>query len=198
MADIVHLIRHGQSTFNLAWEETGVDPMIIDAPLTPHGQQQAQDLRPTIAGLGIEAVLVSPLTRAIQTASSITHGLNVPIHVDATHRELVWSSCDIGRTPGLLALDFPHLKFDHLPETWWWCPSGNPTKVDREPPVLVRQRIDRFLDAVRARSERVVAVVGHCTFFWLLTGTLMKNCEVLSISPHSHVVPPLPEFPDEF
>ena len=195
MAEILHLIRHGQSTFNAAWEQLKCDPMIIDAPLSDHGHTQAKGLRDRMAGLGVEAVLVSPLTRALQTASNIFHGHDIPVHVDATHRELMFSSCDIGRPPQQLAQDFPHWQFDHLDDTWWWCPSGNLSQVDREPKPVVMERIQHFLDRVKARPERTLAVVGHCTFFWMLTGIMMQNCEVLTIHPHTHVVPETPELP---
>ena len=134
MADIIHLIRHGQSAFNAAWERDNVDPMIIDAPLTERGFGQAASIRSDVAKLGIEAVLASPLTRAIQTATHLADGLDVPIHVDPLHREFVWSSCDIGRSPADLASDFPHLSFDHLSDPWWWCPSGDTTLAGGQSP----------------------------------------------------------------
>ena len=37
---VVYLIRHGQSTFNAAYEQTGVDPMLFDAPLSALGVRQ--------------------------------------------------------------------------------------------------------------------------------------------------------------
>ena len=195
MADIIHLIRHGQSAFNAAWERDNVDPMIIDAPLTERGFGQAASIRSDVAKLGIEAVLASPLTRAIQTATHLADGLDVPIHVDPLHREFVWSSCDIGRSPADLASDFPHLSFDHLSDPWWWCPSGDTTRVDKEPLPVVKARVETFLDAVRARPDRSLAIVGHCTFFWLLTGTMMQNCQILSLDPHSHRIPEDLELP---
>ena len=195
MADFIHLIRHGQSTFNAAWERDKVDPMIIDAPLTERGKEQAADLPDKVANLGVEAVLSSPLTRALQTADGLAQALNVPLHVDALHREFMWSSCDIGRPPAHLSADFPHLNFDHLPNPWWWCPSGDKNKLDKEPLDYVKTRVDHFLDRLRQRPERSLAVVGHCTFFWLLTGTMMQNCEVLTLSPHTHQIPPDMELP---
>jgi len=195
MADIVHLIRHGQSTFNAAWERDKVDPMILDAPLTTLGHDQAAGLRDTVAQLRVDAVIASPLTRALQTASSLSHGLNVPIHVEPLHREYVWSSCDIGRSPIALAQEFPHLIFDHLSDPWWWCPSGNPTSVDKEPPEIVMNRVHAFLAALKTRPEKSVAIVGHCTFFWLFSGIMLQNCEVLTINPHQHIIPEAPPPP---
>ncbi|MFN3077629.1 MAG: phosphoglycerate mutase family protein [Alphaproteobacteria bacterium] len=68
-APLLHLIRHGQSTFNAAcavipWS----DPMLFDAPLSARGEEEVALLRRRVAELPVELVLVSPLTRAIQTA----------------------------------------------------------------------------------------------------------------------------------
>lgn len=41
---VVYLIRHGQSTFNAAYEQTGVDPMLFDAPLSALGVRQVAEL----------------------------------------------------------------------------------------------------------------------------------------------------------
>ncbi len=189
MTNIIHLIRHGQSTFNEAWEREKVDPMIIDAPLTERGHDQAATLRDQVAALQVDAIIASPLTRALQTASRLAEGTDIPIHVDSLHREYVWSSCDIGRSPKHLSQEFPDLEFGHLSDPWWWCPSGNPHAVDQEPSFVVMNRVHAFLNVLKARPERSLAIVGHCTFFWLLSGVLLENCQLLTLNPHTHVVP---------
>jgi len=195
MSEIVHLIRHGQSTFNEAWEREKVDPMIIDAPLTGRGIDQAFGLRETVSALNVDAIVSSPLTRALQTATVLANGTSTPIRVESLHREYVWSSCDIGRSPKHLIRDFPELEFGHLSDPWWWCPSGNPQAVDKEPSDVVMDRVQDFLVRLRKRPERSVAVVGHCTFFWLFAGVMLENCQILSIDPHSHRVPEQPSPP---
>lgn len=176
--------------FNAEWERTRRDPMIVDAPLSDLGHAQARRLSQSIADLGVEAVITSPLTRAIETTLNIFPDRMVPIEVDCLHREYLWSSCDVGRSPGLLAQQFRDLDFDHLEDPWWHCPSGDPTMVEKETLNGVMARVEGFLDRLRARPERRIAVVGHCTFFWLLTGHLMQNCEVFDLEPHWHVIPP--------
>ena len=169
--------------------------MIIDAPLTEQGREQAEGLRGSVAALGIEAVVTSPLTRAVQTSLTISQGLDLPIHVDALHREYVWSSCDVGRSPAVLSHEFPHLRFDHLSDPWWWCPSGRHQQVDKEPAEIVMNRVQGFLKSLQDRPERNLAVVGHCTFFWLFTGIMLENCQVLTINPHTHRIPEAPPPP---
>ena len=195
MADIVHLIRHGQSTFNVHWEAHHTDPMHIDARLTDIGLDQARSLKPTVQDWRVEGVVVSPLTRALQTAEALFDS-ETPREVTALHREYAWSSCDVGRSPALLAQEFPAYRFDHLDDPWWWCPDGDRSQVHKEPPELVMRRIYSFHEYLRDRPERRLAVVGHGTFFWLFTGRRMENCEVITLDPHRHVVPDRPPDPE--
>ena len=48
MTKIVHCIRHGQSTFNAHFAETGEDPLHFDAPLTELGQRQVAERAPEL------------------------------------------------------------------------------------------------------------------------------------------------------
>ena len=102
MPTLVHLIRHAQSTFNLHYAETGIDPMHRDARLTDHGHAQVAEASAVARSLAVEAVYTTPFTRALQT----THGLfvhSVPVHVQPLHREHLNASCDVCRSPMDLA-----------------------------------------------------------------------------------------------
>src|SRR4051794_15995119 len=110
----VLLIRHGQSTFNVVYEETGRDPGHVDARLTELGQRQAEETRDMLAAEPVDLVISSPLTRAIQTAQIVFGERGIPVHVTCRHRERLESTCDVGRSPMELKQDYPHLDFDHL------------------------------------------------------------------------------------
>lgn len=95
--------------------EGAFDPGIFDAPLSSTGIDEAKELNTRIMQCTFEAatsgeneaealaratvVLVSPLTRAIQTAALVFAGINpapaMVVFPDA--REQLYSSCDIGR-----------------------------------------------------------------------------------------------------
>ena len=47
--------------------------------------------------------------------------------------------------------------------------AAAPLEVDIEP-------ASAFRDWLRARPETTIAVVGHGTFFYHLTGTFLENC----------------------
>ena len=178
----VYLIRHGQSEFNAAYNETdGIDPMIFDARLTDTGVAQAKAIRTAILDLGIKQVITSPLTRAIQTALHIFDGL-APITVRAGHHEYLAHSCDVGRPPAQLQTDFPKLSFDHLPDIWWHQGSLNAVGVPVEPHEVFLKRVAKFIDDLAQIKDRPVAIIGHGDMFHELSGYQMANCEVYQYS----------------
>lgn len=181
MTKIIHCIRHGQSTFNAHYAETGLDPMHPDAPLTELGHRQVAERAPELRQHAYELVVTSPLTRAIQTTLGLfgDHPAAPPIHVECLHREFLESSCDVGRAPTLLARDFPNLAFGHLDEIWWHN-DGEPDErgFANEPAAILTERVSGFRDWLAVRPERLIAVVGHGTFFYHLTGQQLRNCEV--------------------
>ena len=73
-ATTILCIRHGQSTFNAAWAATGADPMHYDARLSALGREQVAATRALLVPYPVEIVLVSPLTRAIETALGVFDG----------------------------------------------------------------------------------------------------------------------------
>src|ERR1700733_1034114 len=62
------LLRHGQSFFNLYFNSTRIDPGIEDPELTPLGVEQARAAAAALASTPLTRIIVSPYTRALQTA----------------------------------------------------------------------------------------------------------------------------------
>jgi broad specificity phosphatase PhoE len=177
MPSLVHLIRHGQSTFNAHFELTGEDPMHFDARLTELGHAQVAAARQQLANQHYDLVIASPLTRAIQTAQGI-FGDRIPIEISHLHSEWVNSSCDVGRSTRDLARDFPTLDFAHLNDPWWHHVAPNPQDIAPEPEHVLMNRVEAFKRMIAARAENRIAVVGHGDFFERLLGRHLKNCEV--------------------
>ena len=66
---LVYFIRHGQSIANLVDDsEKSNMTHLRDAQLTDLGKQQAIDLQPIVKDWNVQVVLVSPMTRTLQTA----------------------------------------------------------------------------------------------------------------------------------
>lgn len=174
----VFLIRHGESTFNAIYAKTLVDPNLIDAPLSPTGEAQVVHASAQARALKVELVVSTPFTRALQTARGL-FGEAHPLLVEPLHRERVTASCDIGRSPRLLAADFPDLSFDHIGDPWWHCEDVDTNGIPQEPLDIVHERVAQFRDWLRARRETRIAVVGHSAFFFHMTSHKFANCEML-------------------
>ncbi len=177
-------IRHGESTFNAAWRAAGVDPLHFDAPLSATGVDQVRQAREALALFPAELVVTSPLTRALQTALGLfaVHPAKPPMLVAALARERVENSCDIGRSPAQLAVEFPTLELAHLGDVWWHA-EGHPDErgICIEPVATVAARAAQFRNFLASRPERFIAVVGHGTFFFHLTGQTLANCETAAL-----------------
>ena len=183
MRKTIHLIRHGQSTFNAAFEATRVDPLHFDARLTPLGHEQVAAARERLAGAAYDLVVTSPFTRAIETTLGI-FGESRPVLVEALHREWLWSSCDVGRSPSLLTDEFPALSFAHLDDPWWHdAEEKDALGFAIEPEPVFMARLEAFRAWLTSRPEQRIAVVGHGTFFYMLTGQQLANCEMLAFEP---------------
>ncbi|MFO1302494.1 MAG: histidine phosphatase family protein [Burkholderiales bacterium] len=174
-------IRHGESTFNAAWAASPTDPMHWDARLSARGREQVRQARASLAEHPVELVLVSPLTRAIETALGLfeDHPASPAVEVVPLLRERVENSCDVGRRPAELAAEFSRLSFAHMTDVWWHA-EGEPDErgICVEPDARVQARVATFRQSLHARPERTIAVVGHGTFLRYLTGKSLANCEV--------------------
>ena len=179
MVQDVYLIRHGQSTFNAAYEASGVDPMHFDARLSQRGAGQIAGAREAALDLGVDLVVASPLTRALQTATGLFHGAAVPIVVSNIHIERLEHSCDVGRTAAVLSDEYPSLDFAHLEDRWWHLGENGEGGFAVEPEPVFMDRVAVFSQWISSRPEPVVAVVGHGEFFQRLTGRYMDNCEIM-------------------
>ena len=183
-------IRHGESTFNAAWAASPSDPMHWDARLSARGREQVRQARTALAEHPVEVVLVSPLTRAIETALGLfeDHPAAPAMEVVPLLRERVENSCDVGRAPAELASEFARLSFTHVPDVWWHA-EGQPDArgICVEPDAHVQARVESFRRSLRTRPERTIAVVGHGTFLRYLTGKSLANCEVARLGWRARV-----------
>lgn len=80
----LYLIRHCRTRWNDQRRVQGSR----DIPLSTQGLAQARAIAPTLAGLGIDRIISSPLARAVQTADIYAQHLGVPLETDARLREI--------------------------------------------------------------------------------------------------------------
>lgn len=174
------LLRHGQSEFNVHFTETRKDPGIEDPPLTALGREQAQVAAEALRGEGIRRIVVSPYTRALQTASEAARVLDVPVTVNPIVRERFAFTCDVGTPRTRLARTWPEHDFSGLEEVWW--------PPMEEPAATVTGRAARFRAEMAALPDWTdTLVVSHWGFILALTGIRLQNGEWLRCDPNENM-----------
>jgi broad specificity phosphatase PhoE len=170
------LLRHGQSEFNLHFGATRRDPGVIDAPLTELGHAQAEEAAQRLKTEAIRRVIVSPYTRALQTAAPIAEALAVPVFVNPIVRERYKFACDIGTPRTELERAWPQHDFSTIDEVWW------PPIEEPEEFILGRARLFRAeMAALPDWSDTLV--VSHWGFILSLTGQSVMNGQSLRCDP---------------
>jgi glucosyl-3-phosphoglycerate phosphatase len=170
------LLRHGQSFFNLHFSATRVDPNIEDPELTPLGALQAAAAAQKLSGAALTRIIVSPYTRALQTAEPILGVHPVPVTVMHEVSERAAFVCDIGSPRDLLAARFPRHDFGHLAPTWWH--QGIETAQQTV------ARADAFRALMRAAEDSATTLlISHWAFILALTGRSVTNGEILEYDP---------------
>ena len=149
----------------------GFDPR---GPRTLEGT--AEEAAEALADEGLQRIIASPYTRALQTAAPLAKRLGIPVHVMPTVRERYAFSCDIGSPRTQLALAWPELDLDHLEEVWW--------PVIEEPDHQVEARAALFRAEMAALPDwRDTLVVSHWGFILAMTGERLMNGEWLRCDP---------------
>lgn len=172
------LLRHGQSYFNLHFTAKRVDPGIEDPELTPLGWEQAAAAARALAAVSLTRVIVSPYTRALQTAEPLRVLTGLPVTIMHEVRERAAFACDIGSPSDTLAARFPQHDFSQLPRQWWH------TGIESERETVARA--DAFRAVMAAREDRATTLlVGHWAFILALTGVSLRNGEFMQYDPDS-------------
>ncbi len=170
------LLRHGQSEFNLHFGATRRDPGIIDPRLTPLGHAQAQEAATQLTGQGIERIIVSPYTRALQTARPVAAALGLPVTIDPIVRERYAFACDVGSSRTELERDWPEHDFAPIENIWW------PAEEEPEPAIVARAA--QFRAAVASRRDWTnTLVISHWGFILSMTGQSVANGQWLRCDP---------------
>jgi broad specificity phosphatase PhoE len=167
MSQILHLVRHGHSLHNELFHKIGVQafriPATIDSPLTQEGHLQSIELGHSWHNKkDIELILVSPLTRALETCMNIFGDTEIPIISNEFLREypIGEDTCNKRSSLSLLKNRFPKIDFqlDVDRDTLW--------KEDyRENIIELEQRLEKMITYLQRRPEKNIAIIGHSSFF---------------------------------
>lgn len=202
---VVYLVRHAEGIHNAAEREFGTarweaefakSDAYLDADLTPFGIDDARSKGPPAIAAErargmplIERVVVSTLSRAIQTAELFfaDYPLHTPLVSMELCREIIGvHTCDKRVSCSKLARKFPQVDFAHVAdeEDVLWSPTHRET--DKEIQTRALEFLQQLFEAV---PERMVAVVTHSRFMRCLYDALLPgqkdvfpaNCEVVPL-----------------
>ncbi|GBQ68150.1 fructose-2,6-bisphosphatase [Ameyamaea chiangmaiensis NBRC 103196] len=179
------ILRHCQSEFNRFFTVSRIDPGIPDAPLSVEGRRQAGALSAALSGERIERILVSPYTRALQTAAPIAARLGLTPELAPLAREQSFFACDIGSPASRLAREWPTIDFSTLDEVWWTS--------DPESDAAAVARADRLRAELRASGpHETTLLISHWAFLRAFAGRAMPNGSWITLDPADDVAPPPP------
>ncbi|GMF27334.1 unnamed protein product [Phytophthora lilii] len=201
---VVYFLRHAEGTHNEAhakygsprWEdEFARTDAFLDAPLTPFGIQDAQSKgQPSVKaelerGMpAIERVVVSPISRAIQTALHFFSKDQVPNEpftcIESCRETFDCHTCNKRRPLSELKQKFPDVDFSRMKdeEDQLWSTTHRETTEE------IQKRAREFLlEFFREIPERYVVVAAHLSIIEAICavtlGTQVRpaNCEVVPI-----------------
>ena len=141
--------------------------------------------------LPFELILVSPLSRTIETATEAFDNHPTPIRLCHLMCERTTMPADQGTPKAQLLKKHPQIAgwqgFDELPEEFWPARRLGSSAEDE-----VSARVEEFKAWLLERPETVLALVGHSAFFSTFTGQpKLANCEAwwCELRPGGQVVP---------
>lgn len=151
---LMYLIRHGATANNLA-KPPRLQGQGLDAPLSPHGRQQAKQTADFLKARPIQAVFSSPLARARETAEIIAESWGSAVTtIDAL------TEADVGRWEGRSWRDIEendreeYQRFVELPEQYGYSGGESlPQVQSRVVPAMERLLEDNL--------GRQIVVVTH-------------------------------------
>jgi broad specificity phosphatase PhoE len=152
---VVMSVRHGLTELNR-------DQLVggrIDVPLIDEGRAQAREAAERFAGTPLDAVVTSPLVRAIETAELVTGWSRDGLEVDEGCTERSFGSME-GIDPAEVPVRFPHVKYLRIEHVGYSLNPPGGESFD-----ALHERAHGFLDAVLARHAGAnVAVFSHQNF----------------------------------
>jgi broad specificity phosphatase PhoE len=150
--------------------EAGIATGWLPGQLSEQGRRLAVELGRRRRSDGFAAVLVSDLTRAVETAQLAFGGTGMPIHQDRRLRE-----CDYGRLNGMPTARLQAERLEHLDTPW---PGGQ----------SYRQVVDQTLDLLHELSGNWdgarILVIAHSANRWALDCLLLgRDLAELVVAP---------------
>lgn len=193
---VVHFIRHGKAAHNEAFDIEGTnsyyDEKYFDSRLTQLGVSQAQALERKLSSspIPMEVVIVSPLSRTLQTAFHLfpkgIHNTPPLVAIETCRERFGVYPCDRRRQRSIISKEFPRVDFSEISEDdRLWT-----TERETQDQLESRGR-DFVLKTLMQRKEKFIVVVSHASFLVTLFNSVLdcpreyqgtfENCELRSM-----------------
>jgi ribonuclease H / adenosylcobalamin/alpha-ribazole phosphatase len=160
---VVLTVRHGLTELNRDRRVGGR----IDVPLVDEGREQAREAATRFAGTRVDAVVSSPLVRAIETAELVTGWARERLEIDEDCSERSFGAME-GVDPGEVPERFPHVHYLRIEHVGYSLNPPGGESFD-----ALHERAHRFAGALLERHRGSwVAVFSHQNFLQQLHGVL--------------------------
>ncbi len=180
MALFVHLLRHGETVYS----RTGGYCGDLDPDLTTEGVQMAHAFSAAYRHKTWEAVYVSPMQRALQTASPLCETLGLPMQLRAGLREIgygVWE----GKTNPDVKVAYAEDYERWLAEPAWNAPTGGETAIhvaSRAMAVLIEIQEQHQRGNVLLVSHKATIRLILCSLLGIDLGRYRDRINILTAS----------------
>lgn len=175
MTKLLYCIRHGTALHNINFRKIGRKAYtdFKDTPLIDKGKMEAVQLGIDWKKLfSVELILVSPLSRTLDTAKYIFQDHpNVPVIAldELMEHPQAEELCNQRFDKTKLVNRYPNIDFSHIsdnPKIYW-----SNRHIHKKELVNLDNRINIFKEFVRKRPEKTIAIVSHGS----LLGRMMHN-----------------------
>lgn len=176
------MIRHGEPDYDQTDSRGFVGQGRDMAPLTANGVTQAEAAAEDPRLEGVELILSSPYTRALQTAAIISRKTGIPLAVEVDLHELI---CD--KTFRLGGAEAVSSQFRALIEAEGTCPpdAEYPWETIDEISIRTKAVLDRYL----ALGYQKIAVVAHGGVIRRFTGIAqIAHCSLSVVDYHADFI----------
>ncbi len=152
----IAIIRHSVTE----WNEQNRIQGHMDSPLTEYGKELAASWRETLNPESFDAVLTSDLGRAIETASIITDGLDLPALRLEGLREQDWGEWS-GLTTSELHKKFPGKLDEEVARGWKFRPNNGESRIETSERGIsaLKEGASKLAEIVDKDELKVLAVV---------------------------------------
>ncbi len=166
----VHLIRHGQTDWNVSGRWQGQLP----TSLNEHGHTQAQHLAEYVRAWPLANLYTSDLPRALETAQAVAKLTGAPLHSDVRWREIGLGELE-GLTIEQIEPQYPGMLKDYHDQFFEFVPPHGESRRAVQTRALIALN-----SAVETHAGSTFAVVSHgVTLRVVLMGLLPAQAEHL-------------------